>query len=103
MPAVVVEFHHRVAFSPVPVTFMVFLNMLCGRKIEGLGRSVDKLSKDKFSLEQQMEMEEENIVNRLQRQLEYVERQYRTLERRMEASGVSPKDIGAEPLDLHCQ
>lgn len=72
-------------------------------QIEGLWGSVDRLKRDKFSLEQQMEMEEENIVNRLQRQLDYVQHQYRTLERRMEANGLSPKDFGAEPVDFHCQ
>lgn len=72
------------------------------KQVQGLAKSVDKLNKDKVLLEQQMEMEEENIVNRLQRQLEHVTHQYRTLERRMEARGLRPKDFGAQPLDVQC-
>ncbi|CAD7705261.1 unnamed protein product [Ostreobium quekettii] len=72
------------------------------KQIEDLGRSVSKLNKDKVNVEAQMEMEEENIVNRLQRQLDYVHVQYKNLERRMEERGLSLKDFGAEPLDVNC-
>ena len=45
-------------------------------------------------------MEEENIVNRLQRQLEQLMSNYRVLEQRLEARGLSLRDIGMQPHEL---
>lgn len=73
------------------------------KQVQELDGSVDKLKLEKVLLEQQMEMEEENIVNRLQRQLDHVIHQYRTLERRMQARGLSPKDFGVQLLDQQCK
>ncbi|CAD7701888.1 unnamed protein product [Ostreobium quekettii] len=72
-------------------------------QIEDLGRSVAKLNGDKVAMEQQLEMEEENIVNRMQRQLNYARFQYKNLEKRMQERGLSPKDFGAEPLEINCR
>jgi hypothetical protein len=55
------------------------------RQVTDLAANVDKLNRDKVSLEQAMEMEEENIVNRLQRQLEAATHNYKLLEQRLEA------------------
>jgi len=66
--------------------------------VDSLNRSVDKLKSEKVSLESAMEMEEENIVNRMQRQLDHVLDKYRVLERRLEENGITIQDIGAEPI-----
>lgn len=58
------------------------------KQLDQLKISVSKLNKDKVNLENQMEMEEENIVNRLQRQLSHVMGQYRGLERHLDQSGI---------------
>ncbi len=42
-----------------------------------LGAAVDRLKREKVKLEQQMEMEEEGIVNRLQRQIETLLAKYK--------------------------
>lgn len=55
---------------------------------------MDRLAKEKVELESQFEMEEEQIVNRLQRQLQAVTSAYRALEARAEACGMSPRDGG---------
>lgn len=47
-----------------------------------------------------MEVEEENIVNRLQRQLEAVTGSYKALEARLEARGLSLRDMGVPPSEL---
>jgi coiled-coil domain-containing protein 6 len=52
------------------------------------------------NLENQMEMEEENIVNRLTRQLEALSCSYRALEARLEARGLTLRDMGLAPHEL---
>jgi coiled-coil domain-containing protein 6 len=58
------------------------------------------LSSCQVALENTLEMEEENIVNRLQRQLEQLMSNYRVLEQRLEARGLSLRDIGMQPHEL---
>ncbi|MEW5314498.1 MAG: hypothetical protein WDW38_005993 [Sanguina aurantia] len=70
------------------------------RQVTDLGASVDKLNKDKVLLEQQMEVEEENIVNRLQRQLEGVLLNFRMLEQKLEARGLNLKELGITTGEL---
>lgn len=70
------------------------------RQVSDLGGAVDKLNKEKVALENTLEMEEENIVNRLQRQLEQLMSNYRVLEQRLEARGLSMRDIGMQPHEL---
>lgn len=65
-----------------------------------LDKSVDRLKSEKVSLESAMEMEEENIVNRMQRQLDHVLEKYHVLEGALESRGISMKDIGAEPIAI---
>eukprot|EP00878_Enallax_costatus_P002467 GHUV01002647.1.p1 GENE.GHUV01002647.1~~GHUV01002647.1.p1 ORF type:complete len:369 (+),score=116.05 GHUV01002647.1:294-1400(+) len=62
--------------------------------------AVDKLNKEKVLLESQMEMEEENIVNRLQRQLEQLTSSYKALEAKLEAKGLTLRDMGLQPNEL---
>lgn len=47
----------------------------------------------------QFEVEEEKIVNRLQRQLQQVTGAYRALESRMEACGMSPREGTGTHID----
>lgn len=47
-----------------------------------------------------MEMEEENIVNRLQRQLEQLTSSYKALEGKLEAKGLTLRDMGLQPNEL---
>ena len=47
----------------------------------------------------QFEMEEESIVNRLQRQLQAVTSAYRALEARCEAAGMSPRADAGPHID----
>lgn len=70
------------------------------RQVSDLGASVDKLNRDKVNLENQMEMEEENIVNRLQRQLDIVLSQLRSLESKVEARGLTMRELGFTGPDL---
>eukprot|EP00877_Chromochloris_zofingiensis_P010030 jgi/Chrzof1/5280/Cz15g20160.t1 len=70
------------------------------RQVGDLAAAVDKLNRDKVNLENQMEMEEENIVNRLQRQLEAVLSNYKALEAKLEAKGLSLRDVGLQPSEL---
>ncbi len=46
-------------------------------QVADLGAAVDRLNREKVKLEQQMEMEEEGIVNRLQRQIETLLAKYK--------------------------
>jgi coiled-coil domain-containing protein 6 len=70
------------------------------RQVTDLAGAVDKLNRDKVALENQMEMEEEGIVNRLQRQLEQLLTSYRVLEQKLEARGISVKELGnCPPID----
>lgn len=70
------------------------------RQVSDLGASVDKLNKDKVNLENQMEMEEENIVNRLQRQLDTILAQIRVWEQKLEARGLSLRELGMGSIDV---
>jgi len=56
------------------------------KHVEKLQSQVAKLSSDKVVLENQLEVEEENIVNKLQRQLEEVMKKNRALEKRINHS-----------------
>ncbi|KAK9814140.1 hypothetical protein WJX72_001207 [[Myrmecia] bisecta] len=69
------------------------------RQVTDLAASVDKLNRDKIALENQMEMEEEGIVNRLQRQLEQLMSGYRLMEQKLETCGFSAKDLGPLAID----
>lgn len=69
-------------------------------QVDGLDKAVDRLKSEKVSLECAMEMEEENIVNRMQRQLDHVLEKYQLLESCLEAKGINLKDIGAEPISI---
>jgi coiled-coil domain-containing protein 6 len=51
-------------------------------------------------LETQMEMEEENIVNRLQRQLEQLTHSYKALEAKLEQRGLTVRELGLAPNEL---
>lgn len=51
-------------------------------------------------LETQMEMEEENIVNRLQRQLEQLTHSYKALEGKLEQRGLTVSQLGLSPHEL---
>eukprot|EP00879_Flechtneria_rotunda_P000646 GHRR01000760.1.p1 GENE.GHRR01000760.1~~GHRR01000760.1.p1 ORF type:complete len:359 (+),score=134.38 GHRR01000760.1:317-1393(+) len=70
------------------------------RQCSELSAAVDKLNRDKVALENQMEMEEEKIVNRLQRQLEQLTSSYRALEQKLEARGLTLRDMGLQPNEL---
>lgn len=70
------------------------------RQTSELSAAVDKLNRDKVMLENQMEMEEESIVNRLQRQLEQLTCCYKALESRLEARGLTLRDMGLQPSEL---
>ncbi|KAK9844285.1 hypothetical protein WJX74_000437 [Apatococcus lobatus] len=71
------------------------------RQVVDLSSAVDRLSCEKVDLERQFEMEEEGIVNGLQRKLEQVTQAYRALEERVEAHGLSMKTLQPLPsLDL---
>lgn len=69
------------------------------RQVGELGAAVDRLARDKVDLEVQFEREEEQLVNRLQRQLQAVTQAYCALEARLEAMGVSPRDARTPALD----
>jgi coiled-coil domain-containing protein 6 len=65
-----------------------------------LAAAVDKLNRDKVALEATLEAEEECLVNRLSRQLEAMAGAYRTLEARLEARGISLKDLGLTGAEM---
>lgn len=69
------------------------------RQVKELGGAVDRLARDKVDLELQFEREEEQLVNRLQRQLQAVTQAYCALEARLEAAGVAPPDAPSPALD----
>ena len=62
------------------------------RHVQELETQCASLRKDKVTLENQMEQEEEHIVNRLQRQLEDLMRRNRELERRADRGSVGGKE-----------
>ena len=63
------------------------------RQVAELAASVERLGKEKVVMEQQMEVEEENITNRLQRQLEHLYTTRRMLEERLEKNNIPYGDI----------
>lgn len=65
-----------------------------------LTHSLTLLHKNQVLLETQMEMEEENIVNRLQRQLEHLTHSYKALEAKLEARGLTVRELGLAPNEL---
>ncbi|KAL3143243.1 hypothetical protein ABBQ38_002094 [Trebouxia sp. C0009 RCD-2024] len=69
------------------------------RTVTELGSSIDKMHRDKVALESQMEMEEEGIVNRLNRQLDAVMSNMQALESKLEARGINVKELGPLPYD----
>eukprot|EP01025_Chloroclados_australasicus_P044763 TRINITY_DN4878_c0_g1_i1.p2 TRINITY_DN4878_c0_g1~~TRINITY_DN4878_c0_g1_i1.p2 ORF type:complete len:256 (-),score=28.18 TRINITY_DN4878_c0_g1_i1:3326-4093(-) len=66
-------------------------------QIGQLTSAVKKLQQDKVQLETQLEMEEENIVNKLQRQLDIVLHNYRILENKLQQSDIPFKDAQLKP------
>ncbi|KAF8058410.1 hypothetical protein HT031_005534 [Scenedesmus sp. PABB004] len=70
------------------------------RAVHELSGAVDRLNRDKVQLEAAMEMEEENIVNRLQRQLEALTSSYKALEAKLEGRGLTLRDMGLAPHEL---
>lgn len=69
-------------------------------QVKDLNRSVEKLNREKVNLESEMEMEEENIVNRMQKQLDIVLERYQLLESKLKAKGIQLHDIGVEPITI---
>ena len=59
-----------------------------------LTSSVEKLKKDKVALEQEMEMEEENITNRLQRQVDALLSTLRQVDMKLQGRGMSLAELG---------
>eukprot|EP00210_Caulerpa_lentillifera_P008033 g7670.t1 len=70
------------------------------RQVTELNSSVDKLNRERVTLESTMEMEEENIVNRMQKQFDIVLEKYHQLERQLAAKGIQLKDIDVEPITI---
>lgn len=69
------------------------------RQVGELTLAVSRLSNEKVQLEQSMEMEEEGIVNRLQRVIETVMARNKVLEACLESHGVSVKDLHPPAVD----
>jgi len=70
------------------------------QQVTELHAAVQKLHADKCALQNAMDAEEEMVVNRLQRQLETLLSNYRVLEARLEAGGVSTKALQIQPMDI---
>eukprot|EP00210_Caulerpa_lentillifera_P005429 g5191.t1 len=70
------------------------------RQVNDLNQSVEKLNREKVNLESTMEMEEENIVNRMQKQLDIVLAKYHLLESKLKDKGIRLCDIGVEPITI---
>lgn len=71
------------------------------RQVTDLAASAERLHKEHVvMIKSQMEVEEENIVNRLQRQIEGLLANYKALEAGLEARGLSVKDLGTGPLTV---
>lgn len=68
------------------------------RQVIELAAAVHQLNQDKCQLENQMEMEEEKVVNRLQRQLEGLLANYHLLEQRLEMAGVPVQQLPVAPM-----
>lgn len=69
------------------------------RHVRELAVSAEHLYKEKIRIEAEKEMEEENIVNRLQRQIEHLIQNYKVLEGKLEAKGVSSKELAPLTID----
>lgn len=70
-------------------------------QVTDLAASAERLHKEHVvMIKSQMEVEEENIVNRLQRQIEGLLANYKALEAGLEARGLSVKDLGTGPLTV---
>ncbi len=65
-----------------------------------LTEAVHKLNNEKVLLEQSMEMEEEGIVNRLQRVIETVLARNKAVEACLEAHGLSIKELNPPHVDV---
>ncbi|KAK9904766.1 hypothetical protein WJX75_002126 [Coccomyxa subellipsoidea] len=70
------------------------------RQVGELMEAVQKLNNEKVLLEQSMEMEEEGIVNRLQRVIETVLARNKAVEACLEAHGLSVKDLNPPQVDV---
>ncbi|CAK0787528.1 hypothetical protein CVIRNUC_010748 [Coccomyxa viridis] len=70
------------------------------RQVGELTLAVSRLGNEKVALEQSMEMEEEGIVNRLQRVIEGVMARNKVLEACLESHGVNVKDLHPPPVDM---
>jgi coiled-coil domain-containing protein 6 len=69
------------------------------RHVRELAVSAEHLYKEKIRIEAEKEMEEESIVNRLQRQIEQLIQNYKVLEGKLEAKGVSSKELAPLTID----
>ena len=68
-------------------------------QVSDLAASAERLHREHVvMMKSQMEIEEENIVNRLQRQIEMLLANYKALEAGLEARGLNIKDLGGAPL-----
>lgn len=73
-------------------------------QVTDLAAAVQKINREKVHLEQTLEAEEEQVVNRLQRELEAVVRNYHVLEHRLEAAGISVSSISQlEPISTNTE
>ncbi|CAL8464471.1 g4006 [Coccomyxa elongata] len=70
------------------------------RQVGELTEAVHKLNNEKVLLEQSMEMEEEGIVNRLQRVIETVLARNKAVEACLEAHGLSIKELNPPHVDV---
>ncbi|KAL6756205.1 hypothetical protein V8C86DRAFT_2654862 [Haematococcus lacustris] len=70
------------------------------RQVTELGQSVEKLKRDHVKLEQEMEMEEEQIANKMARQMQALVRNLRLIEEKLAVKGITMKDLGIQPHEL---
>mmetsp|Transcript_44772 Transcript_44772/g.114468 ORF Transcript_44772/g.114468 Transcript_44772/m.114468 type:complete len:330 (-) Transcript_44772:188-1177(-) len=68
------------------------------KQVGRLTESVTKLSNEKVRLEQELESEEELIVNRMQRQIDDLLFNYKTLEKALRANGIFVPDSELIPM-----
>lgn len=66
-------------------------------QVADLAQSVERLKLDKVVLEQEMEMEEENITNKLQRQVDLLLASFRLVEGKLQSRGISLAELGVAP------
>lgn len=73
-------------------------------QVTDLAAAVQKINREKVMLENTLEAEEEQVVNRLQRELEAVVRNYHVLEHHLEAEGISVSSITQlEPISTNTE